>query len=270
MSLPNIPNINPITGLEPEQVALLILASIALEEIGLAHVINAEGEKIQAALGTLVDENGDQVNPEVVATTFAELLEVNTSVEKTLRTIIKKEMLLQFKLEDTLAYLATLPPVTTTVTPTCDCSLSLDVTIEGNDIVQPTLPVVGPPGSDPTGSSTLDILVDICTGCSATFNAISWDYQRTPGSPQFRQQFTAETINVECTEVEGAIVSMILSGTGNAIGAGGGFTGQVEYVLVIDAITGIATLTLLNNGVVYLQAQPLGVEFTITPCPPVA
>ena len=269
MSLPNIPNINPITGLDPEQVALLILASIALEEIGLAHVINAEGEKIQAALGTLVDASGAQVGP--LALTLEELLEVNTSVEKTLRTVIKKEMLLQFKLEDTLAYLATLPPVTTTVTPpTCDCSLSLDVTIEGNDIVQPTLPVVGPPGSAPTGSSTLDILVDICTGCSPTFNAISWDYQRTPGSPQFRQQFTAETINVECTEVEGTIVSMTLSGTGNAIGAGGGFTGQVEYVLVIDSTTGIATLTLLNNGIVYLQAQPLGVEFTITPCPPVA
>jgi len=63
-----------------------IIESIALEETGLAHIINAEGEKIQkgVALATCIDE----------------LVCVNTSVKDTLTNIIKLEMLLQFKLEE--------------------------------------------------------------------------------------------------------------------------------------------------------------------------
>lgn len=89
MGMPNIPDIKPKIELEREEVINLLLASIALEEIGLAHILNAEGEKIQKVVG---DCNSS----------FDELLEINRSVEKTLRNVIKKEMLLQFKLEDVM------------------------------------------------------------------------------------------------------------------------------------------------------------------------
>lgn len=88
MSLPNIPDIKPNINLKREDVINLLLASIALEEIGLSHIINAEGEKLQKAIEQ--------------SKCLEELLAVNASVEKTLRTIIKKEMLLQFKLENVL------------------------------------------------------------------------------------------------------------------------------------------------------------------------
>jgi hypothetical protein len=96
MSYPNIPDINPIEGLDREQVALLLLASIALEELSLAHIMNAEAEKLQYALGTLLP------NQMSIVTDLDDLLDINRSVERTLRTVIKKEMLLQFKLEDVL------------------------------------------------------------------------------------------------------------------------------------------------------------------------
>ena len=88
MSVPNIPNINPKIHLRDKDVKNLLLASIAMEELALSHILNAEGEKIQKAL-----EN----NP-----TIKEMIEINNSVSKVLRGVIKKEMLLLFKMEDIL------------------------------------------------------------------------------------------------------------------------------------------------------------------------
>jgi hypothetical protein len=106
MSFPNIPeDINPIEGLDSEQVALLLLASIAHEELALAHLINTEAEKLQGAIGTLVDDDGHLVNPDIKAEGLQELLNANKSVEKMLQTIVKKEMLLQFKFENVLDFL---------------------------------------------------------------------------------------------------------------------------------------------------------------------
>jgi predicted transglutaminase-like cysteine proteinase len=95
MSFPNIPNVTPTIDIDREDVINLLLASIAFEELGLAHIINSEAEKIQAVLGTLPSSS-------VRATTIADLLEINQSVNTTLKTVVKKEMLLQFKLEDVL------------------------------------------------------------------------------------------------------------------------------------------------------------------------
>ena len=89
MSLPNIPNITPKIHLRDKDIKNLLLASIAMEEIALSHIINAEGEKIQKTL------EKDHV-------TICEMLAVNKSVQRTMRGVIKKEMLLLFKLEDIL------------------------------------------------------------------------------------------------------------------------------------------------------------------------
>ncbi|MGC9299169.1 collagen-like protein [Bacillus cereus] len=94
MSQANFPNITPTITVTQEDTLNLLLASIALEELGLAHIINAEAEKIQVALGTIP---GLSPFP-----TLSQILEVNDSVNATLQNIIKKEMLLQFKLEEVL------------------------------------------------------------------------------------------------------------------------------------------------------------------------
>lgn len=86
MSMPNIPDIRPDIELTREQVAHLLLASIAMEELGLAHLLNAEGEKLQKVIH----------EPHV---SHEQLLCLNDSVERMLRTIIRKELLLQMKLE---------------------------------------------------------------------------------------------------------------------------------------------------------------------------
>lgn len=114
MSFPNIPDVDATIDITIEESVNLLLASIAFEELGLAHIINAEAEKIQYVLGTL---DGQTLRQEV-SPTIDELLDINNSVNKTLRNVIKKEMLLQFKLEDTLTISTTTTSTTTTTTTT--------------------------------------------------------------------------------------------------------------------------------------------------------
>lgn len=90
MSLPNIPDITPEIKLKRSDVIHLLLASIAMEEMSLSHIMNAEGEKIQKVL---------KHDP-----CIADILEINRSTERMLRNVIKQQMLLQFKMEDVLVY----------------------------------------------------------------------------------------------------------------------------------------------------------------------
>lgn len=96
--MPNIPAVIADIDVTKEDAVNLILASIAFEELGQAHLINAEAEKIQYVLGTL-----EECKPEHQPT-FQQLLDINESVRKTLKTIIKNQMLLQAKLEDTVDF----------------------------------------------------------------------------------------------------------------------------------------------------------------------
>lgn len=89
MSLPKVPNITPTITVTTKDAFNLLLISIALEEIGLSHLINAEAEKIQFVLGTL---------PGSHAGTIQEVLLINHDVRATLGEIIMKEMLLLQKL----------------------------------------------------------------------------------------------------------------------------------------------------------------------------
>lgn len=55
MSQANIPNITPSLTTTRDDALNLLLASIAIEELGLGHIINAKAEKNQYAVGTLQD-----------------------------------------------------------------------------------------------------------------------------------------------------------------------------------------------------------------------
>ncbi|GBF75959.1 putative collagen-like protein, partial [Paenibacillus sp. 598K] len=85
MSNPNLPNITPTIALSRDDVISLILSSIAMEELGLAHIINAEGEKIQFALGTLAGVSGP-------AASLDQVLQMNQSVQSMMDTIFRQEI----------------------------------------------------------------------------------------------------------------------------------------------------------------------------------
>ena len=63
-----------------------IIESVALQETALSHIINAEGEKMQAIIG-MEDISSD------------ELLEPNNSVQTMITAILRLEIIIQSKLE---------------------------------------------------------------------------------------------------------------------------------------------------------------------------
>ncbi len=88
MSQPTFPQIDP--PLTREGSLNQIIASIAMEELSLSHILNAEGEKLQYVLGTLpgLDE----------AAALEEVIRVNQSVQDTLSGIVEQQMMLSAKL----------------------------------------------------------------------------------------------------------------------------------------------------------------------------
>lgn len=78
-----MPVITPGTGTRAQAITDIV-TSVALEEAALAHILNAEGEKIQKIVAE--------------ATTAAEMIAVNTSVEDMVKAITHLELVLQGKL----------------------------------------------------------------------------------------------------------------------------------------------------------------------------
>jgi hypothetical protein len=278
LGFPDVDGILPTDDLDPVQVALLLLVSIAFEELALAHVINVEAEKLQAAVGSPLTPGGT-ANPDLIAGDLDELLAANRSAERMLRSVIKKEMLLQFKAEDAFDFLA---GVTTTaappVTAACNCSLTpaFDVTLTSPAavIVPPVLPV----GVTIVNGTTLRIAADICDSCTAADNNFFYNFNRPAGPGPlnaFSQIFSATTFEpTQCIlNTAGLAFALSVSGVGNAVGTGtGAVTGtNIRYTAIFDEVANSVTLILFDalTGLipVYTQTQPLlAVDLVVEPC----
>lgn len=106
----------------------MILESIAMEELGLSHLINAEGEKLQYILGTLPGSPGYE------KASVEDVLAVNKSIKCLLDSIMQNQIIIKSKME---------------------CAIGAR---EGNKPCPPGIP--GPPGqrgapgaTGPTGAS---------------------------------------------------------------------------------------------------------------------
>ena len=92
MSMPKFPTKPNITR---DDAINQILSSIAMEELGLSHILNAEGEKIQYVLGTL--EGAQSPNASV-----DEILQVNQSVTNLLGAVAANQEQLSGKMSTAL------------------------------------------------------------------------------------------------------------------------------------------------------------------------
>ncbi len=94
MSMPSFPPNG--ADLTREEALTMIIASIAMEELALSHILNAEGEKLQYILGTLPGSKPGAAPQDVLA--------VNKSVAALLEAVAQNQMLLKTKLDQVLEF----------------------------------------------------------------------------------------------------------------------------------------------------------------------
>lgn len=94
MSLPSFPNTDP--PISRENAVNQIIASIAMEELGLSHILNTEGEKLQYILGTLPGLSGPPA-------TIEDVLNANESVRSMLDTAAQNQLFFKAKLQAALS-----------------------------------------------------------------------------------------------------------------------------------------------------------------------
>ena len=91
MSMPVFPN----TTITRENAINQILSSIAMEELSLSHILNAEGEKIQHILGTLTGQT-------VSGAGIQDLLSIDESVMAMMESVRNTQSILLRKMETAL------------------------------------------------------------------------------------------------------------------------------------------------------------------------
>jgi len=96
MSLPQFPDVTHDFSLDES--VFQILSSIAMEELALSHIINAEGEKIQYVLGTLPG-----VAPPKYPPSINDLVRINESVKDMLSSVSMSQMFLFGKMSTALS-----------------------------------------------------------------------------------------------------------------------------------------------------------------------
>ena len=101
MSMPEFPEFDP--EMKCDYALSMILASIAMEELALSHIINAEGEKLQYILGTL--ESSGDLQP-----TMNEILLINQSITCLLDSVSQNQMILKNKMDKAIYGLSKVCP----------------------------------------------------------------------------------------------------------------------------------------------------------------
>lgn len=94
MSMPSFPASGPV--ISREEAVNQIIASIALEELSLSHILNAGGESLQYVLGTLAGQQGSNAST-------SEVLAASESVLELLEASAENQHLLKEKLKEVLS-----------------------------------------------------------------------------------------------------------------------------------------------------------------------
>jgi hypothetical protein len=194
---------------------------------------------------------------------LSNLLDVDAGVQKTLRDVIKKEMVLEFKFENVLELLSITtqfpPPTPCGCMATNEAGHDFDIN-RGNGAANTTVTFNGTV-EDPPGAVTYN--GHICLDC-ATDNSFTFEYGGSTGVAAFT--FTATTFDVPHCPAD--IVTVTGQGT---ITAGTNVFGpNPVYSLTLNGVTpkSISIVITGNGNTFTATVAPLGNgELVVTNCP---
>lgn len=84
--MPEIPDIEPKITMTRDDAINLVLVSAGMQELSLAHIVNAEAEKSDFALGLLDTSPGPA--------SIEEILELSKGTRKMLRNVLRSQMII--------------------------------------------------------------------------------------------------------------------------------------------------------------------------------
>lgn len=162
MSFPNIPDINPDINITFDDAINLLLTSIAMEEISLSKMLDAETEKILYVLENSVDCDGENDY------SLQDVVAVNKSVNDTIKNMIKLQMLLQFKLENIKEILPSTSTCSTTTFSTTTTTTCVPTTTTATQSLSYTTSA-----STSTASTTTRALAPVSSAVTGTRTSTS-------------------------------------------------------------------------------------------------
>lgn len=194
-----------LSGLSREQSINLLLASIGFEEVALAQLVKAETELLQMALGQhQLKSNGKNYSS---TNSFDELLRVNHSVNKILKTITKKERILLSKLKEVVHLIEVDKCPCKCLEPANICECSVSITTNQNSTITVTGDNVFFPGT------IRAVAIDVPCNCNAANSSLSFLVRYVIGGVSIPGEFVEGTISTSCNGNEVTIQgSLILAG----------------------------------------------------------
>lgn len=91
MSMPKIPDFTSDLSVDREEAVIMLLSSIAEEEMALSRIIHAQADSLSHFFDTRTDEGGRPF-------TYDDMMKINDSVVSMMNDIMTKEIILKMKL----------------------------------------------------------------------------------------------------------------------------------------------------------------------------
>lgn len=238
MSMPSFPPCG--ADMTKDEALTMIIASIAMEELALSHIVNAEGEKLQYVLGTLPGGNKP-------CASIQEILAVNKSAADLLDTVMQSQMLLKGKLEKALEAGGHMPAPE----PPCPCG--------------PNHPCEPPFSGGPCRQKSAAYLVSRCNGFSWDNGfLLSWKCQSQRGCGIRWNEETPALVELDPEKAYAVSYTVNVRGpySGDNVGAVfvrltpcDAFSGVLPLYFSVNCLE-CEPMTLHYSTILFPQAQP--------------